>query len=169
MIATEKTVITISTVVNTSIEKAWTFWTKPEHIVHWNNASPDWHSPRAENDLREGGRFTYRMEARDGSMGFDFGGEYTKVAYPTEIAYRIGDGRQVHVWFRQVGEVTHITESFEAEETHSEEMQRTGWQAILDNFKRYAESSGKMEVLRFEVTIHAPTEKVYKTMLDLPT
>lgn len=166
MIATEKNIITISTTVNAPVEKVWTYWTKTEHIVRWNNASPDWHTPRAENDLREGGRFTSRMEARDGSMGFDFGGEYTKVEEGKEIAYRMDDDRTVQVWFTSEGDKTHIKESFEAENTHSEDMQRTGWQAILDNFKQYVESSNKTEKLHFEITINAPVEKVYNLMLD---
>jgi uncharacterized protein YndB with AHSA1/START domain len=166
MIATKKTTITVSTTVNAPLERVWTLFTKPEHIIHWNNASPDWHTLRAQNDLREGGRFNSRMEARDGSIGFDFGGEYTKVSLLKEIAYRLDDGRTVNVWFTEEGNTTHIKESFEAEDTHSEEMQRSGWQAILDNFKQYAESGGRMETLHFETTIAAPVEKVYTTMLD---
>ena len=167
MTTTDKTTtITVATTVNASIEKVWAFWTKPEHIVNWNSASPDWHSPKAENDLREGGRFTYRMEARDGTMGFDFGGEYTKVSPHEEIAYRMDDDRKVTITFTSDGDKTVVTETFEAEGTHADEMQRTGWQAILENFKQYTESSGKMERIHFEITIEAPAEKVYNTMLD---
>ncbi|HUC80700.1 MAG TPA: SRPBCC family protein [Flavisolibacter sp.] len=166
MIATEKTTITIAATVNLPVEKVWNLFTKPEHIVHWNNASDDWHSPKAENDLRDGGRFSYRMEARDGSMSFDFMGEYTKVVPHQEIEYVLGDGRKVNVWFTADGNTTHIKENFEAETMHSEEMQRAGWQAILDNFKRYAEAGGKLEKLQFETTINAPAQKVYTTMLD---
>ena len=142
MITTEKTIITVSATVNAPVETVWALWTGPEHIVNWNNASADWCTPRAENDLREGGRFTYRMEARDGSMGFDFTGEYTKVVPNKEISYQIADGRTVSIFFTEDGSTTHIKESFEAESTHPEEMQRTGWQAILDNFKQYAETQG---------------------------
>lgn len=166
MIATEKTTITVSSTVNAPIERVWHLFTKPEHIVNWNNASDDWHSPKAENDLREGGKFNYRMEARDGSMGFDFNGEYTRVVPQKEIEYVIADGRKVSVWFREEGATTHIKESFEAENMHPEEMQRSGWQAILDNFKKYVESSGKMETLHFEIGIDAPAARVYTTMLD---
>jgi uncharacterized protein YndB with AHSA1/START domain len=169
MIATEKTIITVSTTVNAPVERVWTLWTSPEHVKHWNNASEDWHTPKAENDLREGGRFSYRMEARDGSFGFDFNGKYTKVIPHQEIEFIIEDGRKVNVWFTAEGDGTHIKESFEAENTHSEEMQRTGWQAIIDNFKRYAESGGKMETLQFEIAINAPVEKVYSVMLDEKT
>ena len=142
MITTEKTIITVSAIVNAPVETVWALWTGPEHIVNWNNASADWCTPRAENDLREAGRFTYRMEARDGSMGFDFTGEYTKVVPNKEISYQIADGRTVSIFFTEDGSTTHIKESFEAESTHPEEMQRTGWQAILDNFKQYAETQG---------------------------
>ncbi|WP_121356103.1 SRPBCC family protein [Flavisolibacter nicotianae] len=166
MIATEKTIITVSTTVNAPVETAWALWTQPEHIVNWNNASADWCTPRAENDLREGGRFNYRMEARDGSMGFDFTGEYTRLVPNQEIAYRIADGRTVSIVFTPEDNKTHIKESFEAENTHPEEMQRTGWQAILDNFKHYAETGGKRETLHFEISIDAPIATVYTTMLD---
>lgn len=166
MIATEKTTITVSANVNAPVEKVWALWTKPEHIVNWNNAIAEWHTPKAENDLREGGRFNFRMEARDGSMGFDFNGEYTKVIPNQEIEYRLADGRKVTVLFTAEGNATEIKESFEAEDMNPEELQRSGWQAILDNFKQYAESGGKVETLHFEITIDAPVEKVYTTMLD---
>lgn len=166
MIATEKTSITVTTFVNAPTENVWACWTRPEHIVRWNHASPDWHTPAAENDLREGGRFTYRMEARYGSVGFDFGGTYTKVEHPKEIAYALDDGRKVSVCFSEDGAGTTIVQTFEAENVHPEELQRTGWQAILDNFKQYAEARGKTKCLHFEVSVDAPAEKVYKTMLD---
>lgn len=166
MIATEKTTITVETTVTAPVEKVWTLWTGPEHIVNWNSASPDWHSPRAENDLRVGGKFSARMEARDGSMGFDFGGEYTKVVEHKELEFVMSDGRKVNVLFTSAGDKTHIKETFDAENTHSIEMQRSGWQAILDNFKQYAESGGKLETLQFEISINAPVEKVYSTMLN---
>ncbi len=141
MIETEKINITVSTTVNVPVDKAWALWTRPEHIVNWNNASADWCTPRAANDLREGGRFNYRMEARDGSIGFDFNGEYTKVVPDKEIVYRMEDGRKVAIVFTSENNATRINERFEAEGTHSDELQRSGWQAILDNFKQYAETS----------------------------
>lgn len=169
MIATEKTSITIATTVQAPVEKVWRLFTGPEHIINWNSATDEWHSPKAENDLREGGRFNFRMEARDGSAGFDFTGEYTRVVPNQEINYVIDDGRKVVITFTQQENATHISESFEAEGTNSDEMQRAGWQAILDNFKRYVETGGKMEKLRYEIAINAPVEKVYNTMLDEQT
>jgi uncharacterized protein YndB with AHSA1/START domain len=132
--------ITIEAVVMAPITTVWQCWTTPSDIIHWNNASPDWHTPRAENDLRPGGRFSYRMEARDGSAGFDFDGSYDRVIHHQTIAYTIGDGRKVEIRFADEGGQTRVVETFEAEETHSIELQRSGWQAILDNFKRYVET-----------------------------
>ena len=135
-----KTNITVQTTVNAPVEKVWKYFTSPEQIIKWNNASDDWHTPKAENDLRTGGKFVYRMEARDGSFGFDFGGEYDKVEVNKTIEYTIGDGRKVKVSFSGDGDTTTVTETFEAESTNPIEMQRGGWQAILNNFKKYAES-----------------------------
>lgn len=135
----EKTKVTVATPVSVPVEKAWEYWTTPEHIMKWNNASPDWHTPRAENDLREGGRFTSRMEAKDGSFGFDFGGVYDTVKKNELIAYTMDDGRTCQVRFAANGAVTVIEETFDAESENSVELQRQGWQAILDNFKKYAE------------------------------
>jgi uncharacterized protein YndB with AHSA1/START domain len=140
MATEEKTRITVETEVNAPVEKAWKIFTSPNDVIHWNNASEDWHNPKAENDLRPGGSFVYRMEAKDGSFGFDFGGTYDDVKENELITYTIGDGRKVQVTFSGNGGQTKVVETFEAEETHSIDLQRTGWQAILDNFKRYAES-----------------------------
>jgi len=136
----EKTVITVKTTVNAPVAKVWEYWAKPEHITKWCNASDDWHTPRAENDLRTGGRFSSRMEAKDGSMGFDFGGVYDKVKSNEYIEYTMGDGRKVQVNFTANGNSTDIVEKFEAEDANPIEMQQGGWQAILDNFKKYTES-----------------------------
>jgi uncharacterized protein YndB with AHSA1/START domain len=136
----DRTTITVQTTVNAPVEKVWTCWTDPEHITKWSYAIDAWHAPRAENDLREGGKFTTRMEAKDGSMGFDFGGTYTAVKENELIAYTMGDDRKVKITFEADGDKTHVTESFEAESTNPVEMQKGGWQAILDNFKKYAES-----------------------------
>jgi uncharacterized protein YndB with AHSA1/START domain len=133
--------ITVTAQVKAAPEKVWELWTTPQHITKWNNASDDWHSPRSENDLREGGRFTTRMEAKDGSMGFDFGGIYDKVVPYDTIIYTMDDGRRVEVKFMEKDNGTYIEETFEAENTHTEDMQRAGWQAILDNFKKYVESN----------------------------
>ena len=135
------TAITVQTTVNAPIEKVWKFWTEPGHIIQWNNASDDWHTPRAENDLRVGGKFSARMEAKDGSFGFDFGGDYTNVIEHKIIEYILGDGRKVKIEFSSEGDTTTVVETFDAENTHSAEMQRSGWQAILDNFKKYTETN----------------------------
>lgn len=137
---TSRNVITVNNTINAPVKKVWEYWTKPEHITQWNNASDDWHTPRAESDLRAGGKFIARMEAKDGSMGFDFGGVYDAVKENEYIEYTMDDGRKVIVRFTSKGDQTDVVESFDAEETNPVDMQRDGWQAILDNFKRYAES-----------------------------
>jgi uncharacterized protein YndB with AHSA1/START domain len=137
----EKTVITVENTVIAPVEKVWEYWTKPEHITKWNFASDDWHSPWVKADFREGGNFSARMEAKDGSMGFDFGGVYDVIRNNEYIEYTIGDGRKVKVKFSRQGNKTRVVESFEAENTNSVEMQKGGWQAILDNFKKYAEGN----------------------------
>ena len=141
MQTSEKTIIAIESTIHASVEKVWDFWTDPDHIIKWNNASADWHTPRAENCLRVGGRFLSRMEARDGSSGFDFTGTYTKVEPLKQISYTLDDGRKVQASFVSMGNVTMVKETFEAEETNTAEMQRNGWQAILDNFKKYVETT----------------------------
>jgi uncharacterized protein YndB with AHSA1/START domain len=161
-----RTLITVKTTVLVPITKVWDFWTKPEHIIRWNAASDDWHTPRAENDIREGGRFISRMEARDGSMGFDFSGEYKQVIHNKSIEYLMDDGRSVAITFHSEEVGITITETFEAEHTHSVELQQAGWQAILDNFKKYSENAKKFVSLHFEISIHADTEMVYTKMLD---
>ncbi len=133
--------ITVQTTVNASLEKAWQFWTQPEHVMQWNNASDDWHCPKASNDLKVGGKFNYTMAAKDGSMSFDFEGEYTKVEDSSLIEYHIIDGRKVIVQFQKTAEGTQITESFDPENIHPEEFQQQGWQAILNNFKMYTENN----------------------------
>jgi uncharacterized protein YndB with AHSA1/START domain len=165
MVTAEKTNITVEANIEAPVEKVWKLWTDPKHIIRWNNPSPEWHTPRAESDLRPGGNFLSRMEARDGSMGFDFGGVYDEVKPNQLVAYTIGDGRKVEVTFKSNGNTTHVVETFEAEGTNTIEMQRAGWQGIMNNFKKYAESKDK-EMLEFEISINASPEKVYKTMLD---
>ena len=134
-------IITVAATVNAPVEKVWEYWTTPEHITQWNNASDDWHTPRAENDLRAGGIFSSRMEAKDGSFGFDFGGVYDAVKNNEYIEYTLGDGRKVKINFTGDGSSTKVIESFEAESTNPVEMQKGGWQAILDNFKKYTEAN----------------------------
>ena len=137
-----KTVITVQNTVNAPVSKVWAYWTAPEHICKWNNASDDWHTPWATNDLRVGGVFVARMEAKDGSFGFDFGGTYDAVNENEYIEYHInGDARKVKIYFTAEGNSTKVMESFEAETDNSDELQRGGWQAILDNFKKYTESN----------------------------
>ncbi|USG66126.1 SRPBCC family protein [Brevibacillus ruminantium] len=133
--------ITVETVVHSPVEIVWEYWTDPKHITQWNNASDDWHTPYAENDLKVGGKFVSRMEAKDGSVGFDFGGVYDEVSIHERISYSIADGRNVKIDFIRQDNDTRIIETFDAEETHPIEMQQAGWQAILDNFKRYVESA----------------------------
>ena len=140
MTTTEKFVITVETRINASVSKVWNLWTDPRHIVRWYYASEDWHTPRAENDLRTGGKFMFRMEAKDGSMGFDFTGEYGKIEPMRRIEYTIPDGRNVQIFFVPEGDITEVTEIFEAEQTNPPELQKKGWQSILDNFKKYAET-----------------------------
>ena len=129
--------ITVETTVPVSPELAWEYWTKPAHITQWNQASDDWHTPRAESDLRAGGAFSSRMESKDGKYGFDFGGIFDAVEPPRLLDYTIGDGRKVQVTFESVASGTHIVETFEAEGENSAELQRQGWQAILDSYRKY--------------------------------
>ena len=162
-------VLTVETTMEVPVEKAWKYWTEPEHITRWNFASDDWSCPDAHNDLRNGGRFSYRMEARDGSTGFDFSGKYDKVNPGKEIHYSLDDDRRVQVTFSSEGGRTTVKESFEADSNHSPEVQRQGWQAILDNFKNYTERFNRFEKLHFEIWIDKPAEKVYNTMLTKDT
>lgn len=132
--------ITVETVVAASPERVWQAWTNPDDIVAWNFASDDWCCPSAHVDLRVGGVFGARMEARDGSFGFDFTGTYTVVEPLRRLAFAMEDGRTVQVEFALDGEGVRVSESFDAEDQNSAEMQRAGWQAILDNFRRHVES-----------------------------
>lgn len=135
-----KTPIKVAVSVKGSMARIWQFWTEPEHIKKWNNASDTWHTPKALNDLRPGGAFNFRMEAKDGSFGFDFEGIYDDVQNLRLISYTLGDGRKVEIRFEEKNGDVSITELFEAESENSPELQRQGWQAILNNFKLYAES-----------------------------
>jgi len=128
--------ITVSTVIAAPIAEVWRRYTTPEDIKAWNAASPDWHTTASTVDLRVGGTFSSRMEAKDGSFGFDFAGEYTRVEAPHALAYAFGD-RTCQVTFTEGAEGVTVRVTFDAEEVHSEEQQREGWQAILDNFRRH--------------------------------
>ncbi|MBM3116102.1 SRPBCC family protein [Jeongeupia naejangsanensis] len=132
--------ITIETLVNAGIGPVWSAWNNPDDIVRWNAASDDWHTTSSRVDLREGGTFSARMEARDGSFGFDFEGVYTRIVEHALIEYAMGDSRTVAVTFEPVAGGVKVTETFDAEDTHSAEQQRQGWQAILDRFARYVEA-----------------------------
>ena len=133
--------ITVESSVAAPIAEVWRAYTTPDDIRRWNAASPDWHTTSSKVDLREGGQFSSRMEAKDGSMGFDFAGVYTKVAEPTLIEYSFGD-RAARVEFAQASDDVRVRVTFDAETTYPEEQQRAGWQAILDNFARYVEARG---------------------------
>jgi uncharacterized protein YndB with AHSA1/START domain len=137
----EKSSITVQVIVHSSLEKVWRIWISPIDIMNWNAASEEWHTTKAENDLRTGGRFSYRMEAKDGSMGFDFGGIYSEVILQQRISYILGDERIVSIDFSSIDDKTMIVETFEPETTNSLELQRDGWQAILNRFKNYAEKN----------------------------
>lgn len=131
--------ITVETAVKAPLQRVWDAWNNPEDIKRWNAASEDWHTPSSSVDLREGGKFSARMEARDGSMGFDFEGTYTRVVPKRLIEYRIADGREVSIEFRELHGRVQVRETFEAETQNPPEMQRGGWQSILDSFARYVE------------------------------
>ncbi len=132
--------ITINTVVKADANSVWDIWNNPEDIKQWNTASDDWHTTRSTVDLREGGTFSSRMEAKDSSMGFDFEGTYTRVVPQQLIEYRMSDGREAKVEFVEHGDSVHVTTTFDAETENSPEMQQAGWQAISDNFGRYVEA-----------------------------
>lgn len=132
--------IVVEVWINESVEKVWDCWTNPKHITGWNFASDDWYCPKAENNLKVGGKFSYRMESKNGEIGFDFEGVFSGISKKKEIQYLLGDSRKVAVTFEPVGEQTRVVESFEAENENSRELQQAGWQAILNNFKKYTES-----------------------------
>lgn len=137
----ESNTVTVSSLVDAPIDKVWRLWTEPDHIKQWNHASEDWHTTEAENDLRAGGKFRSRMEAKDKSMGFDFEGVYEEIQVYHLIQYRLEDDRKVTISFVSEGEQTKVVETFDAESMNPLEMQRQGWQAILDNFKKYVEAN----------------------------
>ncbi len=132
--------ITVESIIEAPIDMVWDFWTKPEHVMHWNFASNDWHCPKANSDFNVGGEFHYIMAAKDGSVEFDFCGTFTKIIDKTFIEIFLEDGRELNIQFESEGNATKIIETFEPEEVNSMELQRQGWQAILDNFKSYTES-----------------------------
>src|SRR5258706_982812 len=136
-----KTAITVETIISAPVEKVWKYWTEPQHITKWCQASDDWHAPYAENDVRTNGKFKTTMAAKDGSASFDFEGVYTNVQLNKVIGYDIADGRKVKIVFSDQGGKTKVTETFETENINPVEMQLGGWQAILDNFRKYTEAN----------------------------
>jgi uncharacterized protein YndB with AHSA1/START domain len=136
-----KIAVTVETIIKAPVEKVWNYWTEPKHITHWCNASDDWHAPYAENDLHVDGKFKTTMAAKDGSVSFDFEGVYTNVQQYKVIEYIILDGRKVKITFSSQGNETKVVETFETENVNPVEMQRGGWQSILDNFRKYVEAN----------------------------
>jgi len=132
--------ITIETLVHAPINLVWDTWNSPNHVVHWNHASDDWHSPKAENNFVVGGKFVYRMEAKDNSFGFDFSGTYEEIVDKKRVVTRLDDNRLVKTEFYGEKDSVRIVETFEAEDQNSIELQREGWSAILNNYKLYTES-----------------------------
>ncbi len=137
---TTRVPITITAAINAPVEKVWNSWTSPAHITQWCQASDDWHAPYADNDVRVGGTFKTTMAAKDGSFSFDFGGEYTEVTTNRSMSYTMADGRKATILFEENNGKTIVTETFDAENQNSLDMQRDGWQAILNNFKKHTES-----------------------------
>lgn len=134
------TQITVESTIDASLEKTWNYYTLPEHITQWNFAHPSWHCPRASNDVRVGGTSNVRMEAKDGSFGFDFITIYSEVVQHSKLAYAMEDGRKALITFKEKGSSTVLTITFDAESQNPVEMQKDGWQSILNNFKHYTET-----------------------------
>lgn len=137
----EQIKITIEAVILSDIKKVWVYYTEPEHITQWNFADPSWQCPSAENDLRVGGKYTARMEARDGSAGFDFEAVYDEIIEHNKIAFTMTDGRQAVITFEQIDDSIKVVIIFDAESTYPVEFQKHGWQSILNNFKNYVETN----------------------------
>ncbi len=135
--------LVVSSIVNAPIQQVWQYWNQPEHIINWNFASEDWHCPKAENNLIVNGEFHYLMAAKDASFSFDFWGTYTSIEFEKSIEIILGDGRKVSIYFEALPNGTKVTESFEPESENSLELQKMGWQSIVDNFKKYVERKSK--------------------------
>lgn len=134
--------ITVSTTIkNKTIAQVWDYFTNPKHVIHWNFASDDWHCPKAENDLEVGKSFTYTMAAKNGEMSFDFSGIYTEIEEYSKISYVLADERKIFITFLETEDGIEVSEKFDPESIHSEELQQAGWQMILDNFKKYTEAN----------------------------
>lgn len=133
--------ITIQAIISADIKKVWDYYTRPEHITKWNFASDDWQCPHATNDMQVGGKYLARMEAKDGSFGFDFEAVYEQIIVGERFSYTMPDGREVQVTFKDAGGKTEVSVNFDAETENPVEMQKAGWQAILNNFKKYTEEN----------------------------
>lgn len=132
--------IEVKETIDKNLDQVWEYWTKPEHITKWNRATEDWLCPTAENDLKEGGKFIYRMETQDEKVGFDFAGEYKEVKEKEKLVYQLEDGRNATVIFTEEDGKTTISETLDTEDENPVDQQKEGWQAILGSFKKYAES-----------------------------
>lgn len=165
----KKELVTIVAKVNAPIEKVWELWNGPEHIIKWNTANDDWQTTNSQNDLKIGGKFSSRMEAKDGSFGFDFGGVYNEIDEHERIVYTMGDDRKVWTTFTKIDGGTEVISTFEAESENPVDMQKAGWQSILDNFKKYSENSRNWVKLKFDVKIDAPVDLVYSKMIGKET
>lgn len=165
----KKELVTIVAKVNAPIEKVWELWNGPEHIIKWNTANDDWQTTNSQNDLKIGGKFSSRMEAKDGSFGFDFGGVYDEVDEHERIVYTMGDDRKVWTTFTKVDGGTEIITTFEAESQNPVKFQKAGWQSILNSFKKYSEVPQNWKKLRFDIEIDAPVDLVYSTMIGKET
>jgi len=165
MSAAAKNSITIKALLNVPVQKAWLAYTNPAAVMQWNFASDDWYCPTAENDLRVGGKMKSRMEAKDGSFGFDFEAIYDEVILQKKLSYSLSDGRKVTIVFESEGDKTNVVTTFDPENQNPREMQEGGWQAILNNYKAYAERTKNLETLYFETEINAPVTKVAEVML----
>lgn len=162
-------IISVQTIINASLEKVWQYFVDPLHICKWNFASNDWHCPYAENNLEVGCKFKFGMAAVDGSASFDFEGAYDKIIFKELMEYTLADNRKVSVVFKPEGNETIVIQTFETESTHTPEMQKFGWQSILNNFKNYVEKPKSMETLRFEILINAQVKVVFSIMLAIDT
>ena len=133
--------IIVRAIVSADKQKTWNYYTQPEHITRWNFATDEWQCPDASNDMRVGGKYTARMEAKDGSAGFDFVATYNEIIEGEKFTYTLPDNRVVNVNFYGLGDKTEVIIAFDAETENSPELQRDGWQAILDNFRKYTETN----------------------------
>ncbi len=158
--------VTVEAIVNVPVSLAWEYWNNPDHVKNWNFANEDWLCPNAENDFRVGGKYNYTMAAKDGSFSFDFWGIYQEINENALVSSVLGDNRKVRVEFVQQGDATQIIETFEAESQNPIEMQQMGWQAILNNFKKYAEGIKDKDTLHYEILIPKSPQFVYEMMLS---